>query len=75
MYATLTSNALILSLTASYAVNNSHLKANAAELNFNPEERRKKAATVDSKRPFAARECELPAGHKSADLVRAERTA
>ena len=56
-------------------MNNSHLKANAAELIFNSEEQREKAATTDSKRPFPASECELPPGQKSAELVRAELTA
>jgi len=38
------------------------------------ERRGEKAATCDSHQPFAASEYELPAGQKSADLVRAERT-
>ncbi len=37
--------------------------------------RGEKAATCDSHQPFAASEYELPAGQKSPDLVRAERTA
>ena len=36
--------------------------------------RGEKAAAPDSKQPFAASEYELPAGQKSPDLVRAERT-
>ena len=38
------------------------------------ERRGEKAAAPDSKQPFAASEYDLPAGQKSPDLVRAERT-
>ncbi len=38
------------------------------------ERRGEKATTLDSDQPFAASEYELPAGQKSPDLVRAERT-